>query len=156
MPLTAAAGGGGEVIILPPPGFLLGFIKVNVNPPEAVTGGARWQVAGYTNIFNPNDLVAAMIGSYQLVFTAVAGYSTPAARWVTVAEGQTNTVSVTYMALPRTLRVERPGRGRDARRRLLVLAPGTLGREGRGRLVGRPDDLRLTLLELQQQRPMPC
>jgi hypothetical protein len=104
----ANSGGGGVTYVGIPgpiPGIAIGYLRVNVGPAGAVSGGARWQVSGASTLFNPAELVGMVAGSYTLTFTAVPGYVTPGARSVSVGDNQTNTVTVTYAGALGTLRV---------------------------------------------------
>ena len=97
-----------------------GAIKVTLSP-AGVTNTARWIVSGTTNLsgvartgLNP--------GTYQVSFSPVAGYVTPAPQSVVVTNGATNVLTATYSAAAGSLTV--------------TLAPSTAVADGRWSVDG--------------------
>jgi spore germination protein YaaH len=97
-----------------------GAIRVTLSP-TAVTNAARWIVGGTTNIsgvartgLNP--------GTYQVTFSSIAGYVTPAATSVVVSAGATNVFTATYASASGSLTV--------------TLQPSTAVAEGRWSIDG--------------------
>ncbi|MCC7493939.1 MAG: PKD domain-containing protein [Fimbriimonadaceae bacterium] len=76
-----------------------GQLRVTMLPAAAVNAGARWTVDGgatqYTSGTTLNNL---SIGNHTVRFTAVAGYTTPAAQTVSVQTTPVTTVTGTYVA----------------------------------------------------------
>ncbi len=98
-----------------------GAVKVTLLPAGAVSAGARWMVNGTTNIsgiartgLNP--------GTYQVTFSAVTGYTTPAATSVVVVAASTNLLTKTYASASGSLTV--------------TLAPASAVAEGRWSVDG--------------------
>jgi hypothetical protein len=80
-----------------------GALTVNLAPPAALTGGARWQLDGGGLWHLSGDTVTGLVpGSHTLTFSPVFGYLTPAARSITISAGQTRTESETYNPVPTT------------------------------------------------------
>ncbi|MCZ7590678.1 MAG: glycosyl hydrolase family 18 protein [Kiritimatiellae bacterium] len=71
-----------------------GGIRVTLAPAGAASAG-RWMVAGTTNT-SGSARSGLNPGTYQVTFSSVAGYITPAATSVVVAAGATNVFTVTY------------------------------------------------------------
>ncbi len=77
-----------------------GAIKVTITPPAAVSAGAQWRVDGGEWIDSGQTQDGLPVGSHTVTFKPVDDWAAPAARTVTVADGQTATLNTTYTQQP--------------------------------------------------------
>ena len=82
-----------------------GAVQVTVNPPGAVTAGARWQVDG--GAFQTNGAVVTnlSVGEHTVTFKTISGWFTPGTRIVTVVTETTTNLSGTYSLTSGALQV---------------------------------------------------
>jgi hypothetical protein len=73
-----------------------GSLEVTLNPPEAVSAGAQWQVDG--GAFQNSGAIVNNLapGDHTIAFKTVTGWLTPNNQSATVSTGTTNAVSGTY------------------------------------------------------------
>jgi uncharacterized repeat protein (TIGR03803 family) len=82
-----ASGGGGPVTAL----------RVTIQPAAAAKAGAQWQVNGNGPFFNSGALASGLTGgAHVVIYTAVAGFITPAPLIIDLTAGITNSVTATY------------------------------------------------------------
>lgn len=80
----------------------VGSISVDMQPPEAVTAGASWQLTSgpetgwQTNAAVVTDLP---VGEYTIVFTNLAGWLQPSNRTVEVSDGAQTNVTAEYLEI---------------------------------------------------------
>ncbi len=66
-----------------------GSIRVSVTPQAAADAGAQWRLTGSGEWHHSGEIVGGLpLGSYEVTFSALAGWVTPAARAVTVGAAQ--------------------------------------------------------------------
>ncbi len=75
-----------------------GFLKVNLEPKEAVDAGAGWRFAGGDPTYNTSasTLAQVLTFGYSLEFKPLDGFVTPPNRQVQVANGVTTLVEAVY------------------------------------------------------------
>jgi hypothetical protein len=74
-----------------------GSVQVNITPSAAIAAGAKWQ-GDAGSLENSGVTVAHLVaGSHTISFTPVTGWTPPANQTVTVANGQTTTLTAAYM-----------------------------------------------------------
>ena len=73
-----------------------GSLTVNISPAEVVTAGAQWRVNSGTWQASGATVSSLSPGSHVVSFNTVAGYTSPSSQNVTIADGQTTTVTGTY------------------------------------------------------------
>jgi hypothetical protein len=80
----------------PPTGTPIGSLTVTLNPAEAATNGAQWQVDG--RVFQTNGAVVnnLSVGNHTVTFKNIVGWIAPTSQIVTVSENITNTFFGTY------------------------------------------------------------
>lgn len=77
----------------------IGALRVNINPPGAVSAGAQWQLDGGA-FQNSGDVVTNLgPGTHSVAFRPISGWVAPATQNVTVSAGATNTSTATYSLL---------------------------------------------------------
>ena len=81
----------------PPPNT--GSLTVNLSPAGAVSAGAQWRVDGGAYRNSGDTATGLTPGSHTVSFKPVSGYTTPAERFVSVANGATATDSGTYAVI---------------------------------------------------------
>ena len=83
-----------------------GSLKVTLTPPEAAAAGAQWRRTG-TTPWLISDATEANVpaGTYNIEFSTVSGWLTPATRQVTVNESLQATASAAYVLKTGTLKV---------------------------------------------------
>lgn len=84
-----------------------GSLRVAIGPPDAIVAGAQWRRAGTTawgDSGNTEPEIPA--GEYTVEFKPLEGWAEPFPQTVTVAGGQTTTLSVDYFREVGHLRVE--------------------------------------------------
>jgi hypothetical protein len=70
-------------------------LKVNIEPQNAITGGAAWRISGGS--WRESD--SAMLippGTFTVEFKTVSGWIVPSSQSITVSESSTTTISATY------------------------------------------------------------
>jgi hypothetical protein len=94
--------GGGVGWVPPSSGgslFAPGYLRVLLNPPEAIVAGAAWRLlgSGQTNYVNDNTARFGLLpATYTVEFRAATGYATPTNRPVTIVVEQTAELEVVY------------------------------------------------------------
>ena len=84
-------------VTTPPPNT--GSLTVDLSPSGAVSAGAQWRVDGGT-YHNSGDTVAGLSpGLHTVSFTTVAGYTTPAAKSVSISSGVNTSDTSTYTVI---------------------------------------------------------
>ncbi|MEI7728714.1 MAG: kelch repeat-containing protein [Verrucomicrobiota bacterium] len=80
----------------PPTGTPNGSLALKLNPAEAVTNGAQWQVDG--RIFQTNEAVVNHLsaGNHTVTFKNIVGWLAPASQTVSVSQNITNAFLGTY------------------------------------------------------------
>ena len=74
-----------------------GALQIMITPPAAVAGGAQWKVDGGA-LQNSGAVVTNLSpGNHRVSFSTVAGWATPANRFVLVSSSSTNSVTATYV-----------------------------------------------------------
>ncbi len=73
-----------------------GFVKVTVEPQDARTAGAQWNIAGGA-WHNSGETVAANVGDVVLSFKEIPGWTKPENETVTVAKDETAETTGTYV-----------------------------------------------------------
>ncbi len=76
-----------------------GSLTVTILPSEAVTAGAQWQVDGGTFQNSGTTVSGLSVGSHNIAFKSIAGWTPPVSHTVTVAANQTATDSGTYVVI---------------------------------------------------------
>ncbi len=76
-----------------------GTVVAVLQPPGAVSDGARWRLAGLadTNWLASGAACTAPVGSYTQVFLALDGWQSPALQPVTLSAGATTNTAATYV-----------------------------------------------------------
>jgi uncharacterized repeat protein (TIGR03803 family) len=74
-----------------------GALKVNLLPSTALKAGAAWQVDGGSFHASGTTVAGLSVGAHTVTFKTIAGWSTPAAQEVDVADGVTSTAGGTYV-----------------------------------------------------------
>ncbi|MHC4497728.1 MAG: FN3 associated domain-containing protein, partial [Planctomycetota bacterium] len=74
-----------------------GSLQVTISPPEAVTAGAQWRVAGGTWRDSGYTESGLSVGLYAVDFNDIDGWTKPANQIVQINDGQTTTISGTYI-----------------------------------------------------------
>jgi hypothetical protein len=77
-----------------------GALSVTITPAGAVSDGAQWNVDGGAWQSSGAAVSGLSLGSHTVNFSAVTGYTTPAAQNVTVALGLPTEVSGSYTGIP--------------------------------------------------------
>ena len=88
--------GSSAEIFDPPTGTPTGSLSVILNPADAATNGAQWQVDG--RVFQTNGAVVnnLSVGSHTVTFKNIVGWIAPTGQNVTVSANVTNTFFGTY------------------------------------------------------------
>ncbi len=73
-----------------------GSLTVTITPTDAVTAGAQWRVDGGQWIDSGGTQRDLPVGSHTVTFKPVDGWTAPAARTVTITNGQTASVNAAY------------------------------------------------------------
>lgn len=84
----------------PAPGATVLAVATTPVNGEVFVNGVSWGTAPVTKTVDP--------GSYEITFGTVSGYTTPASKTVTLASGQTKTVTGTYTSITPTIKVGTP------------------------------------------------
>jgi len=84
----------------PAPGATVLTVATTPVNGEVFVNGVSWGTAPVTRTVDP--------GSYEITFGTVSGYTTPASKTVTLASGQTKTVTGTYTSITPTIKVGTP------------------------------------------------
>ncbi len=79
-----------------------GSLSVTIEPADAVTAGAQWQVDGGPMQNSGATIPGITVGGHIVAFKTVSGYAAPASQPVTVSANATATATGTYTALPHT------------------------------------------------------
>lgn len=74
-----------------------GTLQVTINPPDAISAGALWQLDGGSNFANGATISNLPGGIHTVTFLPVAGFVTPAAETVTIADNQATVTNGTYI-----------------------------------------------------------
>lgn len=74
-----------------------GALQVTINPPDAISTGALWQLDGGSNFANGATISNLPAGIHTVTFLPVAGFATPAAETVTIAGNQTTVTNGMYI-----------------------------------------------------------
>ena len=75
---------------------ILGAVQVTIAPDQANTAGGRWRLDGGPWTESGVTLADASTGNHTVQFLAIAGWTTPPSRTVSVARGVTTTASGDY------------------------------------------------------------
>jgi hypothetical protein len=75
-----------------------GSLQVIIDPIEAITSGARWQVDGGSNEISETTVSNLSAGNHTISFTPVFAWYTPANQTITVADGSATTATGTYVS----------------------------------------------------------
>ncbi len=78
--------------------FAIGSATITLNPPEAAAAGAGWKLPGDLAARKSGESAYLASGEYQVTFTSVAGFATPAPVTVTVNPGDEATMTALYLA----------------------------------------------------------
>ncbi len=74
-----------------------GSLTVTITPTAAVTAGANWQVDGGSWQSSGATVSGLTAGPHTLAFKTISGWTTPAAKTVTISSGVTTSDSGTYV-----------------------------------------------------------
>ena len=84
----------------------VGSLQVTLQPPDAVTSGAKWRRTGTTAWLDSETTETGVpVGRNTVEFKALSGWNTPPNQSVTVTEGDTTTATGTYVLEVGSLRV---------------------------------------------------
>ncbi|MGE0083652.1 MAG: hypothetical protein AB7S75_04460 [Desulfococcaceae bacterium] len=72
------------------------YLQVSILPQEAVTAGAKWSVSGTGIWRNSGDTAELAPGTYTVEFQTVSGWTKPVNQSVSIAGGETKTLTGTY------------------------------------------------------------
>ena len=75
-----------------------GSLQVVINPVDARTAGAQWQVDGGAWQSSGATVSGLSVGTHTVSFKAISGYTTPANATVTISDGTTTSTAVAYYA----------------------------------------------------------
>ncbi|MGP8200558.1 MAG: leucine-rich repeat domain-containing protein [Limisphaerales bacterium] len=75
-----------------------GSLQVIINPIEAITSGAQWQVDGGTNENSGATVNNLSAGEHTISFTAAFGWYMPPSQTITITDGSTTTATGIYVS----------------------------------------------------------
>jgi uncharacterized repeat protein (TIGR02543 family) len=75
----------------------IGSLQVTINPVEAATAGAQWQVDGGTLQNSGATVTNLSVGNHTVNFTTISGWTTPSDQTVSVSANSTATTTGTYV-----------------------------------------------------------
>ena len=78
----------------------VGSLQVTINPAQAVTAGAKWQVDGGAWQASAYTLNNVSPGAHTISFSTLGAWITPASQGVTVSASQTAVATATYVPIP--------------------------------------------------------
>jgi hypothetical protein len=79
-----------------------GSLTVTINPAEAVSAGAKWQVDGDSWTNSGVTISGLSTGLHTVAYSTVSGYTTPVSQSVTISNGATTTTNGTYTVIPQS------------------------------------------------------
>jgi hypothetical protein len=82
-----------------------GSLQVTISPQAAIDAGARWRVDGGTWRDNGYTETGLSIGSHTVEYDTISGWNEPASESVQINDGQTTTVTGTYVLQTGSLQV---------------------------------------------------
>jgi hypothetical protein len=82
-----------------------GSLQVTILPPEAVTAGAQWRVAGGPWRNSGYTESGLSVGSHTVEYSVIGGWNEPVDEVVQINDGQTTTTSGTYILQTGSLQV---------------------------------------------------
>jgi hypothetical protein len=74
-----------------------GSLKVTISPAAAVTAGAKWNVDGGSTQASGATVGSLSVGYHTVGFNTVNGWNSPAAQKVSISNGKTTAIQVTYV-----------------------------------------------------------
>jgi hypothetical protein len=80
-------------------------LQVNLEPGSAVNAGARWFIVGETKSRPSGRVIKRAPCQYEVDFVPVPGFTKPATQQVTLTNGRTNVLNLTYQPLPFALQL---------------------------------------------------
>lgn len=87
---------------------LTGSLSVTLDPADAISAGAKWQVDG-DDWHNSGETVSDLdVGDHTVAYIAIGGYTAPSNQTVVISEGSTTCATGTYSATPPALSVTPP------------------------------------------------
>lgn len=75
-------------------------LTVTINPPEAITAGARWKVDGGVDRTSGTTVTGLAAGNHTVSFKTLSGFVTPPDQIVSLTVGAATITSGTYTAIP--------------------------------------------------------
>ena len=79
-----------------------GSLQVTISPQGAVSAGAEWQLDAGVWQHSGATLSGVSVGSHNIAFSTVSGYTTPTNETVSISTNSTGKANGTYIAIPQT------------------------------------------------------